>query len=236
MSAIADTSAILVCAGNATRMQGKNKILLPLGDTTVIGMAMRAFEQCERVAELIVVARPADHDAIRETAEKAGITKLHAVVEGGSTRQESVMCGLQALSKTTTMLAIHDGARPLVLPAQIAQVIQDASIFGGATLGVPVKDTIKVVNDNLIVDTPYRPHLYITQTPQVFKRQLYFEAVTFAREHGLDFTDDCQLVEAINHKIYMTTGDYTNLKITTPEDIAIAEILLKRREKEETIC
>lgn len=134
------------------------------------------------------------------------------------------------------MLAIHDGARPLVLPAQIAQVIQDASVFGGATLGVPVKDTIKVVNDNLIVDTPYRPHLYITQTPQVFKRQLYFEAVTFAREHGLDFTDDCQLVEAINHKIYMTTGDYTNLKITTPEDIAIAEILLKRREKEETIC
>ena len=221
MSAIADTSAILVCAGNATRMQGKNKILLPLGDTTVIGMAMRAFEQCERVAELIVVARPADHDAIRETAEKAGITKLHAVVEGGSTRQESVMCGLHALSKTTTMLAIHDGARPLVLPAQIAQVIQDASIFGGATLGVPVKDTIKVVNDNLIVDTPYRPHLYITQTPQVFKRQLYFEAVTFAREHGLDFTDDCQLVEAINHKIYMPTGDYTNLKITTPEDIAI---------------
>ena len=236
MSAIADTSAILVCAGNATRMQGKNKILLPLGDTTVIGMAMRAFEQCERVAELIVVARPADHDAIRETAEKAGITKLHAVVEGGSTRQESVMCGLHALSKTTTMLAIHDGARPLVLPAQIAQVIQDASVFGGATLGVPVKDTIKVVNDNLIVDTPYRPHLYITQTPQVFKRQLYFEAVTFAREHGLDFTDDCQLVEAINHKIYMTTGDYTNMKITTPEDIAIAEILLKRREKEETIC
>lgn len=117
-------------------------------------MAMRAFEQCERVAELIVVARPADHDAIRETAEKAGITKLHAVVEGGSTRQESVMCGLHALSKTTTMLAIHDGARPLVLPAQIAQVIQDASIFGGATLGVPVKDTIKVVNDNLIRTRP----------------------------------------------------------------------------------
>ena len=142
------------------------------------------------------------------------------------------MCGLRALSKGTTMIAIHDGARPLVKEEQIARVIQDASVFGGATLGVPVKDTIKVVNDNLIVNTPYRPHLYITQTPQGVKRQLYFEAVTFAKEHGLDFTDDCQLVEAINHKVYMTEGDYTNLKITTPEDIAIAEILLHRKEEE----
>lgn len=108
--------------------------------------------------------------------------------------------------KGTTMIAVHDGARPLVKTEQIAQVIQDASVFGGATLGVPVKDTIKVVNDRLIVDTPYRPHLYITQTPQVFKRQLYFEAVTFAEEHALDFTDDCQLIEAINCKVYMTEG------------------------------
>lgn len=228
----ADTSVILVCAGNATRMQGKNKILLPLGDTTVIGQTMRAFEACERIAELIVVARPADHDAIRKSAAQCGITKLHALVEGGSTRQQSVMCGLRALSKETTMIAIHDGARPLVQTAHIAQVIQDAAVFGGATLGVPVKDTIKVVNDHLIMDTPYRPHLFITQTPQVFKRQLYFEAVTFAKEHALDFTDDCQLVEAINCKVYMTEGDYTNIKITTPEDIAIAQILLERWEEE----
>ena len=206
MSQVQDTSVILVCAGNATRMQGKNKILLPLGDTNVIGMSMRAFEACPRVAEIIVVAR--------------------------STRQESVMCGLRALSKGTTMIAVHDGARPLVKPEHIAQVIRDASVFGGATLGVPVKDTIKVVNDHLIVDTPYRPHLFITQTPQVFKRQLYFEAVTFAEEHALDFTDDCQLIEAINCKVYMTEGDYTNIKITTPEDIAIAEILLARQKEE----
>ena len=113
MSQTQDTSVILVCAGNATRMQGKNKILLPLGDTNVIGMSMRAFEACPRVAEIIVVARPADHDAIRETAEQCGITKFHAIVAGGSTRQESVMCGLRALSKGTTMIAVHDGARPL---------------------------------------------------------------------------------------------------------------------------
>ena len=130
------------------------------------------------------------------------------------------------------MISVHDGARPLVKTEQIAQVIQDASVFGGATLGVPVKDTIKVVNDRLIVDTPYRPHLYITQTPQVFKRQLYFEAVTFAEEHALDFTDDCQLIEAINCKVYMTEGDYAYISISTPEDIAIAEILLARQKEE----
>jgi 2-C-methyl-D-erythritol 4-phosphate cytidylyltransferase len=130
------------------------------------------------------------------------------------------------------MLAIHDGARPLVQTKYIDKTIQDASVFGGATLGAPVKDTIKVVNDNLIVDTPYRPHLYLTQTPQVFRRALYFEAVTFAREHNLDFTDDCQLVEALGSKVYMTEGEYTNIKITTPEDIAIAQLLLRRREEE----
>ena len=232
MEVTKDTSVILVCAGNATRMQGKNKILMPLGNTNVIGNTMRAFEACERVAEIIVVARCADHEAIRETAELCGITKFHAIIEGGSTRQESVMCGLKALAKGTTLIAIHDGARPLVQTKHIDMVIHDAEVFGGATLGVPVKDTIKVVNDHLIVDTPYRPHLFLTQTPQVFKRQLYFEAVTFAREHGLDFTDDCQLIEAINYKVYMTEGDYTNIKITTPEDIAIAEILLKRIEEE----
>ena len=196
-----DTSVILVCAGSATRMQGKNKILLPLGDTNVVGAAMRAFEKSSRVAEIIVVARPCDHDVIRETAQQCSITKFRAVVAGGATRQESVLCGLRMLSKETTLIAIHDGARPLVQTAHIDQVIRDAQVFGGATLGVPVKDTIKMVDDHLIIDTPDRSHLYITQTPQVFRRQLYFEAVTFARAHGLDFTDDCQLVEAMHYKV-----------------------------------
>ena len=192
MTSSPDTSGILVCAGNATRMQGQNKILLPLGQTNVIGMSMLA------------------------------------------TRQESVLNGVRAASKETKLFAIHDGARPLVKPEHIAAVIHDAEVFGGATLGVPVKDTIKVVNDGLIVDTPYRPNLYSTQTPQVFQKRIYFEAVDFALEHHLDFTDDCQLAEAINCKVYMTIGDYTNLKITTPEDIFIARMLLEKRMEEST--
>ena len=232
MEIIQDTSGILVCAGNATRMQGKNKILLPLGHTNVIGMSMLAMEQCERIAEFVVVARPSDQDAIRQTIADLQLKKCSAIVSGGATRQESVINGVRAAAKETKLFAIHDGARPLVKPEQIAKVIRDAAVFGGATLGVPVKDTIKIVNDGLIVDTPYRPHLYMTQTPQVFQKRIYFEALDFALEHQLDFTDDCQLAEAIGCKVCMTTGDYTNIKITTPEDIFIAQMLLEKRTEE----
>ncbi len=221
-------SVIIVCAGNSTRMQGVNKILLPLGKTNVIGNTLMAFEKCESVKDIVVVCREADEEEIRKTAESLNISKLHAFARGGETRQKSVTNGLRKIVADTELIAIHDGARPLVKPEHIEHVIKDASVFGGATLGVPVKDTIKVVNDGLIEDTPSRSSLYITQTPQIFKRRLYFEGVDFATEHELDFTDDCQLIEAIGTKVYMTVGDYKNIKITTPEDIEIAETLLKQ--------
>ena len=226
MASNTPTSAILVCAGNASRMGGINKILMPLGDSTVVGHSMLAFEQSPDIIEIIVVTKEEYFPSVRQAAETLGISKLTHVTTGGSTRQQSVMQGLRLVSKDSQYIAIHDGARPLVRPEHIAKVIRDASVFGGATLGVPVKDTIKVVDDGLITDTPHRPSLWITQTPQVFRKRLYFEAVDFAAEHGLDFTDDCQLVEAIGGKVYMTEGSYTNIKITTPEDRAIAEVLL----------
>ena len=222
-----NTSVVIVCAGNSTRMGGVNKILLPLGERLVIGVTMQAFQKCESVGEIIIVARESDIPAIREEADKAGITKLKECTTGGATRQESVINGIRCISKGIQLVAIHDGARPLVKPEHIEKVIKDASVFGGATRGVPVKDTIKTVDGGLIIDTPPRSSLYITQTPQIFKRDLYFEGVDFALEHGLDFTDDCQLVEAIGGKVAMTVGDYTNIKITTPEDIKLAEVLLK---------
>lgn len=223
-------SVIIVCAGNSTRMNGVNKILLPLGSSNVIGNTLSAFQNSPSVKDITVVCREADEQKIKETAESLGITKLHAFARGGETRQKSVVNGLRAISADTELIAIHDGARPLIKPEHIEKTIKDASVFGGATLGVPVKDTIKIVHDGLIDDTPHRPSLYITQTPQVFKRRIYFEGVDFAAEHELDFTDDCQLIEAIGTKVYMTVGDYTNIKITTPEDIEIAELLLKREE------
>ena len=222
-----NTSVVIVCAGNSTRMGGVNKILLPLGERLVIGVTMQAFQKCESVGEIIIVARESDIPAIREEADKASITKLKECTTGGATRQESVINGIRCISKGVQLVAVHDGARPLVKPEHIEKVIKDASVFGGATLGVPVKETITTVDGGLIIDTPPRSSLYITQTPQIFKRDLYFEGIDFALEHGLDFTDDCQLVEAIGGKVAMTVGDYTNIKITTPEDIKLAEVLLK---------
>lgn len=223
-----NTSAVIVCAGNSTRM-GVNKILLPLGGRLVAGVTMQAFQACESVKEIIIVAREADIPAIMEEAQKAGITKLKECTAGGDTRQQSVINGIRCISQDTELVAVHDGARPLVKPEHIEKAIKDALVFGGAALGVPVKDTIKVVDGGLITDTPPRSSLYITQTPQIFRKKLYFEGIDFALEHGLDFTDDCQLVEAIGGKVYMTAGDYTNIKITTPEDIKIAETLLEMR-------
>jgi len=222
-------SAIIVCGGSSSRMNGVNKLLLPLGNTNVAGRSMLAFEQCPEVGDIVVVCRERDRKELENTAEKLGIAKLRGFAEGGGTRQESVFSGLKKISPETSLIAVHDGARPLVKPEQIVRTARDAEVFGAAVLGVPVKDTIKVVNDGLITDTPYRPSLYITQTPQIFKRRIYFEAVDFALEHGLDFTDDFQLGEAIGVKVCMTEGGYENIKITTPEDIKIANLLLEEQ-------
>lgn len=222
-------SAVIVCAGNSTRMGGVNKILLPLCDRPVIGHTMLAFENSPSIEEIIIVARECDFSAISTEAENAGISKFKGCVAGGNTRQESVINGIRKISTDTELIAVHDGARPLVKPEHIERAVKDASVFGGATLGVPVKDTIKMVEGGLIVDTPPRSSLYITQTPQIFKKKIYFEGVDFALEHGLNFTDDCQLAEAIGCKVCMTLGDYTNIKITTPEDIELAHTLISIR-------
>lgn len=221
-----DTSVIIVSAGSSTRMQGQNKQLALIDGIPVVVRSMMAFEKCESVAEIIAVTRAEDIETIQQLAEKYNITKLSCVVPGGKTRQKSVLNGVGKISENTKYIAVHDGARPLVTPENIEKTISDARVFSGAVLGVPVKDTIKVVSGGLITDTPPRSSLYITQTPQVFKRSVYFRAVEFCSRNHLDFTDDCQMAEAIGVKVCMTTGDYKNIKITTPEDIAVAEAIL----------
>jgi 2-C-methyl-D-erythritol 4-phosphate cytidylyltransferase len=210
-------------------MNGVDKMLLKLDNTNVMGMSMLAFEKAESIKDIVVVTRKDLISAVHEEAKKNGISKLSWVVEGSDTRQQSVINGLRKIDKATAYIAVHDGARPLIEPMYIEQTVKNARVFGASVLGVPVKDTIKVVDDGLIVDTPYRPKLYITQTPQVFRRRMYLEAVDFAVEHNFDFTDDCQMAEAIGAKVYMTVGDYRNIKITTPEDIAIANAICKTK-------
>lgn len=223
-----DTAALLVCAGNATRMGGIHKILHPLGQTTVLHQVLTAFSACEEIAEIVVICREQDTGAFRQSiAEIEDICSVPVTVTpGGATRQQSVFCGIRALSAAPSYLAIHDGARPLIRPADISRVIAEARKTGAATLGVPVKDTIKTVENGIITGTPERALLWQTQTPQVFRRSIYLDAAEQAKRAGTDYTDDCQLVEAIGVPVTMTAGSYTNIKLTTPEDFAVAEAFL----------
>lgn len=229
-----DTAALLVCAGSATRMGGIHKILHPLGDTTVLAEVLRRFCCSESTAEIVLICRPADLADFQAAADAAGLSAeiTVTVTAGGNTRQQSVRNGFLSMQSDADYVAIHDGARPLVLPEDIERVIADARRTGAASLGVPVKDTVKVVRRGIIADTPDRSLLYLTQTPQVFRRSLYADAMALAAEQGRDYTDDCQLVEALGLQVTMTTGDYSNIKLTTPEDFAIAEALLREQQKE----
>lgn len=219
-------SVIIAAAGNAERMNGVSKQLAMLKGKPVIAYSMLVFQNMEEVKEIIVSARECDADIIANIAADNGIDKFAGCAIGGETRQQSVTNALKMVSPETALIAVHDGARPLVSADVVRSCIKDAGIFGGAVPGVPVKDTIKQVEDGLIEDTPDRSRLYITQTPQIFKKKHYYEGVNFAAEHGLDFTDDCQMAEAVGVKVHMTLSDYKNIKITTPEDMAIAEAIM----------
>ncbi len=219
-------SVIIAAAGHAERMNGVNKQLAMLKGKPVIAYSMLAFQQLEEVREIICSVRECDADIITNIAMDNSISKFAGCAPGGETRQQSVINALKLVSRESTLIAVHDAARPLVDPEHIRTCINDAAVFGGAVLGVPVKDTIKNVDGGLITDTPDRRKLYITQTPQIFKKALFFDGVNFAQEHGLDFTDDCQMAEAVGVKISMTLSDYKNIKITTPEDMAIAEAIM----------
>ena len=224
------TAAILVAAGGSTRM-GAPKLFLPLCGMPVVAHTLRAFELAASIDQIVLVTREQDRETMRALCEKYAIAKCTAVVAGGDTRQQSVACGVKAVSEHAALLAIHDGARPLIRPAVIDRVVEAAALCGAATAAVPVKDTIKVADETgCILSTPERSRLWNVQTPQVFERGLYLRALHEAEAAGLDFTDDCQLAERIGVRVRLCEADYGNIKITTPEDMAFAQGLLQTQE------
>lgn len=222
--------AILVAAGSSSRMGTKDsKQFLPLCGKPVLSHTMAAFERAERVSSIVVVCRKEDTKRIWQLAENEQWKKLVAVVPGAETRQRSVSAGFAVVPEEAAYVAIHDGARPLIRPQEIDATVQDAVDHGAAALCAPVKDTIKIQDANgFVASTPERALLRAVQTPQVFERGLYEQAMQRAIRVGEDYTDDCQLVEHIGKQVHLLTGGYTNLKITTPEDISAAEAILKR--------
>lgn len=222
-------TAIIVAAGNSTRMGcGMSKQFIPLLSKPAVGYTFRAFEDANTISEVVVVCRESDLSQIKEVAQNEGCKKIKSFVFGGATRSDSVCAGVMAASEETTHFAIHDGARALILPDDIDHVVSVAFECRAAALAVPVTDTIKVVDeDGYIVSTPDRNTLRGAQTPQVFEKSLYMSALNANKDK--DFTDDCALVETQGARVKIVIGDYTNIKITTQQDIPLAEGVLKKR-------
>ncbi len=219
------TSAIIVAAGSSTRM-GKNKMLLELGGKTVLERSVEAFEINANTDEIIVAASKDNLEIYSELLR--GFSKVKAVVLGGETRQQSVARAIAATSEETEFVAVHDGARPLVEQDTINETLAAAYEYGAAACAVKVKDTIKITDEGgFVLGTPERETLRAIHTPQCFEKKAYLEALAELGENVKNMTDDCSLFEKCGKKIKITQSKYSNIKITTAEDIPMATSLMK---------
>lgn len=222
-------SAIIVAAGKGKRMGTKtNKVLLNINAKPILYYTLSVFESMKEIDEIILVVSKADLKYCKEEfIDKYGFKKIKNIVEGGSERQGSVFNGLKAVTKPCDIVLIHDGARPLIEEKTIIKGIEEAKIYKAVGIAVPVKDTIKEVDsNNFVVNTPDRKYLMAIQTPQIFDYNLIYNAHLKAIDDGFSGTDDTVLVERIGSKVKLVEGSYKNIKITTPEDLLIAEALL----------
>lgn len=225
------TSAIIVAAGSSTRM-GQNKMLLELGSKTVFERSVSAFEECGTIDEIIVVTSQENMARYRTSVREQPFSKVKAIVCGGSTRQESVLKGIESCSKNADFVVIHDGARPLIKPETIAETIREAETYGAASVAIRSRDSIKIVDaEGFAVDTVKRENTVLVQTPQTFRRELIMQAHYKAVEDGFVGTDDCVLLERMGHKIKMVYIPYFNIKLTVPDDIGLAKSILISRGK-----
>ena len=216
---------VIVAAGSASRMGGIDKVMATLGGEPMIVKTVRAFQNCGAIQEIVIVTR---EDLILPITGLCGrFDKVRGVVVGGKSRQESVKLGLAALSEKMELAAVHDGARPLISDGVIDRTVRAAHTYGGAAPVIPVKDTIKVYAGGFIAATPDRETLRAVQTPQVFDKALLMGALVKAEQDGAAVTDDCSAVERLGMKIRLVEGEERNLKITTPMDLKIAEMLLE---------
>ena len=224
-------SAVVAAAGSPRRMGGGNKLLLPLDGIPVLVRTLRALEEATLVREIVVASREEDLLVIGDLCKTYGISKPVKIVCGGETRAASVLAATMECREDAAFIAVHDGARPLATPELIDNVIRLAFRTNAAAPAVAVKDTIKVVEENKVVTTPDRDTLRCIQTPQVFDAALLRAALQAAVAGEIPITDDCSAVERLGKEIYLTEGSYENIKITTPEDMALATAILERREE-----
>ncbi|KAK4799048.1 hypothetical protein SAY86_024413 [Trapa natans] len=219
-------SVILLAGGKGKRMGASMpKQYLPLLDQPIALYSFYTFSRMREVKEIVVVCDPSYKDVFEDNKEKVGVDIKFTMP--GKERQDSVFSGLQVVDENSELVCIHDSARPLVLPGDIEKVLKDGWENGAAVLGVPVKATIKEADSkSFVVRTLDRKTLWEMQTPQVIKPVLLKRGFELVNREGLEVTDDVSIVEHLKHPVYITEGSYTNIKVTTPDDLLLAERIL----------
>ena len=222
-------SAVIVAAGSAQRM-GADKVMLELGCMPVLARTLLAFQNCDAIDEIIVVTRMDKVEEVASLCKKYGVTKAGKVIRGGKTRMESALAGVSEVRSNAKLIAIHDGARPFVTDEVIRRTVDAAAAYMSAVPVIRSTDTLKAIDeDGLITGSVDREHTVRVQTPQVFNADLIKGALTKAVSDGLTLTDDCSAIEIMGIKTHTVDGDEDNIKLTTPRDIQLGELILKTR-------
>ncbi len=224
-------TAIIPAAGEGSRFGGAvRKQFIALNGLPILSHTLRALAASRALAAMIVVVPPGEESRGRDALSLARVDIETEVISGGQERQDSVYKGLQRAKPDTDMVLIHDGVRPFVSREVVLATIEGAEEWGAAVAAVPVTDTVKRVDTGgLVVDTPAREQLWAVQTPQVFRYALLMRAHQSVREHGIVVTDDAAMVERIGVKVKVVRGSYENIKITSEEDLPLADLILRRR-------
>ncbi len=224
----AKVGAVIVAAGSAQRMGEVDKVFFSILGQPLLAYVIDVFQKSDFVHQIVIVLNEANLKRGQKLVEERGYSKVIGICSGGERRQDSVAQGLERL-RDCGWAVIHDGARPCLSPILIEQGLEEAQETGAAIAAVPVKETIKMVKaDRSIRQTPRRDKLWAAQTPQVFRSDIIMEAY---RQRDREVTDDAALVEALGYKVKVYMGSYDNIKVTTPEDLALAEVILRNREQ-----
>ena len=229
------TSAVILAAGSSTRMGGESKQFIELCGMPVIARTVKAFVECHLIDEIILVCKKDEMPLYSSFSEQYDIHKPFKIVEGGSTRQESARCGVDAVSCKSKFIAIHDGARCLITDEMIQKACHGAYLHGGAILAVKAVDTVKLGDKNAFIEsTPERKLTWQAQTPQVFKTNAFRAASYVARDEEFEGTDDASLLEHIRIPVKLVEGSRENIKVTEPIDVLIAKAILESRTADES--
>ena len=225
-------SAVIVAAGNSKRMDdGIDKLAVELNGKPLLAWTISRFESTEIIDEIIVVTREDEIEKVKELTLSEGFRKVSSIIKGGAFRQQSTQNGLNATSDDSTVVLVHDGARPLIRTSDIERIAESAEENGAALLALPSKESVKEVHDGRVTKTLPRESIWLAQTPQGFRKELLQKALSAAEKEGYVGTDEASLVERIGEEVVVVEGHSSNIKVTVSSDIGVVRSLLEGEEE-----